>query len=74
MALDIPLFEAASMDVVNGGVSIIDVPRDLRKRPLERNSKLFTGLFTQDIAMEIPICHVIRINEMRHLPTVPAIA
>ncbi len=69
MMLDRPLFEASSMSVVNGGVSIIDVPRELRTRHIGKTS----NSWNQDIGLEVPICRVIRINETRHLPTVPVL-
>ena len=72
MALDVPLLEAATYEVVNGGVSVIDVPRDFKTR---KNSRLFSGLSTKKqeeiLDLEIPVCRVVRINETRHLPTRP---
>lgn len=68
MVLDISLFEAASLSVVNGGVSVIDVPRSLGTKRLGKKSKLFSGLNLEDVDLEVPLCHVIRINETRHLP------
>jgi len=74
LALDIPLLDAASMSVVNGGVSVIDVPLDLKTRRMGKNSKVFIGGNFRNIGLEVPICRVVRINETRHLPTVPIIA
>lgn len=71
---NVPLFEAASMSVVNGCISVIDVPRDVKTRRLGKRAKFFGGVPTEDFAIEVPICHVIRINETRHLPTVPVVA
>jgi broad specificity phosphatase PhoE len=71
---DIPLFETASMSVVNGGISVIDVPRDMKTRRLGKRAKFFGGVPTEDFALEVPICHVIRINESRHLPTATVVA
>ncbi len=71
MALDVPLLEAAAYSVVNGGVSVIDVPRNLPTRHLGKNSRLFTWLLKEEVDLEVPVCHVIRINETRHLPIEP---
>jgi broad specificity phosphatase PhoE len=73
MALDVPLLEAAAFSVVNGGVSVIDVRHDLKIRPLGGDSRLFSGVLKQDIDIGIPVCHVIRINEARHLPIKPVL-
>lgn len=70
MVLDIPLSEGASMAVVNGGITVIDVPRRLATRRLGKHTRLFNGLNFQDIDLNVPVCHVIRVNESRHLPAV----
>jgi len=71
--MDISLFEAAAIDVTNGGISVIDVPRDQRTRPMGKRSNLFSGLNDNRVQLDVPICHVIRINETCHLPRVPVI-
>lgn len=71
MALDVPLLEAASYSILNGSVSVVDVPRDFKTQRLGRKSRLFSGPLRQEIDVEVPICKVIRINEARHLPTKP---
>ena len=73
IALDVSLFEAASIEVTNGGVSVIDVTRDQRTRSIGKKSKLFSGFYDNHVQLDVPICHVIRINEKCHLPRVPVI-
>jgi broad specificity phosphatase PhoE len=75
MALDVPLLEAATYNVVNGGISVIDVPRNLTTRRLGKTSRLFSGLVPKEVLvdLEIPVCRVVRINETRHLPTTPVV-
>ena len=74
MVADIPLFEAASVNIVNGGISVVDVPRDMRTRRLGKKDTVFGGFQTGDFGLEVPVCHVIRINESRHLPSLPVVA
>jgi broad specificity phosphatase PhoE len=73
MLLDESLVESASRKIVNGGVTVIDIPKDLKTRPLGSKPKLLGGLLSQvpiDFELEIPICKVVRVNEARHLPEV----
>ena len=73
IAMDLSLFEAASINVTNGGISVIDVTRDQITRPIGKKSKLFSGFYDNRLQLDVPICHVIRINETCHLPRVPVI-
>jgi hypothetical protein len=70
MVLDEPLVKAASRKIVNGGVTVIDIPKDMRTRRLESKPKLLGGALSQapDFELEIPVCRVVRINESRNLP------
>jgi len=74
LALDVPLLEVATYAVVNGGVSVIDIPTNVETRRLGKKSRLFSGPLQQEgFELDVPICHVIRINEARHLPTKPVL-
>ena len=73
MVLDESLVEAASRQVVNGGITVIDVPKDTRTRPLKSKPRLLGGPISQvprDFKLDIPVCKVVRINEKRHLPKI----
>jgi broad specificity phosphatase PhoE len=73
LVLDEPLVEVASRKVVNGGITVIDIPKELRFRRLGVKPKLLGGPLSQvptDFELEVPMCKVVRINEARHLPTV----
>jgi broad specificity phosphatase PhoE len=73
LVLDEPLVEVASRKVVNGGITVIDIPKELRFRRLGAKPKLLGGPLSQvptDFQLEVPICKVVRINETCHLHAV----
>jgi broad specificity phosphatase PhoE len=74
MVLDEPLADAASRKVDNGGITVIDVPRNFQTRALGSNPRLLGGILSQapsNFDLKIPICNVVKINESRHLPLIP---
>eukprot|EP00980_Cylindrotheca_fusiformis_P027429 scaffold20430_cov120-Cylindrotheca_fusiformis.AAC.3 len=75
MILDEPLSKAASLKIENGSITILDMPKQLKTRIIGSTSRLLGGPLSQapkDFKIEAPICHVVRINESRHLPEIPA--
>ena len=80
VVLDEPLLETAARTVSNGSITVIDVKKDLSprsSRKLTMKSKMFNGpagivqkRSSQEVEFELklPICNVVRINEVRHLP------
>jgi broad specificity phosphatase PhoE len=73
LVLDQSLLEMADRKIVNGGITVLDVKRDGLSRRLEPKPKLLGGALStvpSDFRLDIPVCDVVRINEMRHLPDV----
>jgi broad specificity phosphatase PhoE len=73
LVLDQSLIEMADRKIVNGGVTVLDVKRDGQFRRLEPKPKLLGGALStvpSDFRLDVPVCQVVRINEMRHLPDV----
>lgn len=74
MVLDEPLFEAASRKIDNGGITILDIPKQFKTRRIGSRSRLVGGPLSQapeDFEVDIPLCRIVRINESRHLPQIP---
>ena len=73
VVLDQSLFEMADRKIANGGIIVLDVKRDGLSRRLEPKPKLLGGALSMvpsDFRLDVPVCDVVRINEMRHLPDV----
>ena len=71
MILDEPLLQSTGRKVNNGGITVIDVKRDGSTRGVGDNPNFLGGSFSmvpRDFQLDIPICKVVRINEVRHLP------
>ena len=70
--LNIPLAEAATLQVRNGSINVIDINVKGQTRKLGPKSILFGGPLSlaksdQKVLFEFPYAHVIRVNEIRHL-------
>lgn len=75
LILDEPLAESASRKLDNCGVTVVDIPKNFSVKGLGTNPRLLGGSLSQvpkDFELLVPICNVIRINESRHLPQIPA--
>ena len=76
LILDEPLAESASRKLDNCGVTVVDIPKNFSTKRLGTNPSLLGGgrlsQVPKDFELEVPICDVIRINESRHLPQIPA--
>lgn len=73
LVLDQSLIEMADRKIVNGGITVLDVKRDGLSRRLEPKPTLLGGAFSMvpsEFRLDVPVCDVVRINEMRHLPDV----
>ena len=81
LVLDESLLDTATWDINNGSITVIDIKRDFGTRSKSKiitmKSNIFSGpagivqkrsLEEEGFELEIPICNVVRINEVRHLP------
>jgi broad specificity phosphatase PhoE len=73
LVLDQSLIEMADRKLVNGGITVLDVKRNGLSRRLEPKPKFLGGALStvpSDFRLDVPVCDVVRMNEMRHLPDV----
>ena len=81
LVLDESLLDTAARDINNGSITVIDIKRDFGTRSKNKiitmKSKIFSGPAgvlqkrspeEEEFKLELPICNVVRINEVRHLP------
>jgi broad specificity phosphatase PhoE len=77
MILDEPLVQSYNRKIMNGSVTVIDIPKDLlnNSQVIGMKPKLLGGPISQkpkDFTISIPTCKLIRVNEFRHLPPIIA--
>lgn len=69
------LVKAATRKIENCSITVLDFPKGFKTRRVGPKDKLIGGLLSQapsDFYLDIPVCNVIRTNENRHLPEIPA--
>ena len=81
VALDEPLLETAARSINNGSITVIDVKKDFSPRSsqnINMKSRVFGGPAgvvqrrspqEEQFELTLPVSNVVRINEVRHLPT-----
>ena len=77
MILDEPLVQSYNRKIMNGSVTVIDIPKDLlnNSEVIGMKPMLLGGPISQkpkDFTISIPTCKLIRVNEFRHLPPIIA--